>query len=58
MSVDDGIPCTACRYASRAADVRIGPGVRIGVDPEADRDRFTVSDGGVVVLGKGTVVEP
>ncbi len=39
-------------------DVRIGPGVRIGVDPEADRERFTVSDSGVVVLGKGTVVEP
>jgi glucose-1-phosphate adenylyltransferase len=39
-------------------DVRIAPGVRIGVDPEADRERFTVSDGGVVVLGKGAVVEP
>jgi glucose-1-phosphate adenylyltransferase len=39
-------------------DVRIGPGVRIGVDPEADRERFTMSDSGVVVLGKGTVVEP
>jgi glucose-1-phosphate adenylyltransferase len=39
-------------------DVRIGPGVRIGVDAEADRERFTVSDSGVVVLGKGTVVEP
>jgi glucose-1-phosphate adenylyltransferase len=39
-------------------DVRIGPGVRIGVDPDADRERFTVSDAGVVVLGKGTVVEP
>lgn len=38
-------------------DVRIGPGVQIGVDAEADRARFTVSDAGVVVLGKGAVVE-
>jgi glucose-1-phosphate adenylyltransferase len=37
--------------------VRIAPGARIGVDPEADRARFTVSDGGVVVIGKGAVVE-
>jgi glucose-1-phosphate adenylyltransferase len=38
-------------------DVRIAPGVQIGVDPKADRERFTVSDAGVVVIGKGTVVE-
>jgi len=37
-------------------DVRIEPGARIGVDPDADRDRFVVSDGGVVVVGKGAVV--
>jgi glucose-1-phosphate adenylyltransferase len=48
----------AVRRAILDKDVRIGPGVRIGVDAEADRERFTVSDGGVVVLGKGTVVEP
>jgi glucose-1-phosphate adenylyltransferase len=38
-------------------NVRIDPGARIGVDPEADRERFTVSDGGVVVIAKGAVVE-
>jgi glucose-1-phosphate adenylyltransferase len=38
-------------------DVRVAPGVQIGVDAEADRKRFTVSDNGVVVIGKGQVVE-
>jgi glucose-1-phosphate adenylyltransferase len=34
-------------------DVYIEPGAQIGVDLEADRERFTVSDGGVVVVPKG-----
>jgi glucose-1-phosphate adenylyltransferase len=30
-------------------------GAHLGVDLERDRDSYHVSDGGVVVLGKGTV---
>ena len=37
--------------------VKIDPGVEIGVDPEADRARFTVSANGIVVIGKGVHVE-
>jgi glucose-1-phosphate adenylyltransferase len=37
--------------------VRVEPGAQIGVDEAADRERFTVSAGGVVVIGKGEVVE-
>jgi glucose-1-phosphate adenylyltransferase len=37
-------------------NVRIADGVKIGVDPAADRERFVVSDNGVVVIGKGEVV--
>jgi glucose-1-phosphate adenylyltransferase len=38
-------------------DVRIGPDARIGVDPEADRERFKVSGAGIVVIPKGEVVD-
>ena len=38
-------------------NVQIAPGAQIGVDPEADRERFVVSDGGIVVIGKGAKVE-
>jgi glucose-1-phosphate adenylyltransferase len=37
-------------------NVRIAPGAQIGVDPVADRERFTVSAGGVVVIPKGVTV--
>jgi glucose-1-phosphate adenylyltransferase len=39
-------------------NVIIPPGTQIGVDPVADKERFTVTDSGIVVIGKGDVVEP
>ena len=38
-------------------DVVIDPGARIGVDPEQDRARFTISPAGIVVVPKGTRVQ-
>jgi glucose-1-phosphate adenylyltransferase len=37
--------------------VQVAPGARIGVDAAADRERFPVSPGGVVVIGKGATVD-
>jgi glucose-1-phosphate adenylyltransferase len=39
-------------------NVEVPPGVTIGVDSEADQNRFKVSEGGIVVIGKNQKVLP
>jgi glucose-1-phosphate adenylyltransferase len=45
------------RRAILDKNVRVPEGAEIGVHADVDRERFKVSDGGVVVIGKGQKVE-
>ena len=45
------------RNAILDKNVRVADGAQVGVDLDRDRERFVVSDGGIVVIGKGAVVD-
>ena len=44
------------RNAILDKNVTLEPGASIGFDPQLDQERFTISDNGIVVVGKGSVV--
>ncbi len=56
-AIDDVGRNAIVRRAVIDKNVRIPEGEEIGVDLDRDRERFTVSEGGVVVVAKGTELE-
>jgi glucose-1-phosphate adenylyltransferase len=55
-SVDVG-PGAVVRRAIVDKNVQIPEGARIGLETERDRERFNVSPGGIVVIGKGQKID-
>jgi glucose-1-phosphate adenylyltransferase len=51
-------PKATVRNAIIDKRVEVPAGARIGVDPKADVKRFTISDGGIVVIGKNQKILP
>ena len=46
-------PGAEIRRAIIDKNVNVPAGTQVGVDPDADRERFTVSDSGIVVVPRG-----
>jgi glucose-1-phosphate adenylyltransferase len=44
------------RNAILDKNVIVEPGAQLGIDLEKDRSRYTVSQNGIIVVGKGTIV--
>ena len=64
--IDHAVIMDNCKIGANAVlknvildkNVIVPDGVKIGVDPDLDRERgFTVSKGGVTAIGKGTVIK-
>ena len=51
-------PGAVVRRAILDKNVVVPPGAHIGVDPDLDKQRYHVSEGGITVLGKGELALP